>query len=126
MQFQADVRKVDRDLRMRLFLAQAEDAFRAMERALDALDGSAHDNVALGTLLRVARALKTDAGTLGLAVFADTARRLENALDQLRSGSVAGDRESVDIFVFANDSQAILMARPGGGRPSAGRADAGS
>ena len=94
---------IDHEAIVQVFLAQSEEGLFAMEEGLVALESRPEDSETLGEIFRVVHTLKGDAGSLGFAALAEFSHKLEDLLDDLRSGKAKATSDRVTLLLQAVD-----------------------
>ena len=94
---------------LQTFFAEAEELLTSMESALLRVDEGAHDAETLNEIFRAAHTIKGSAGLFGLHSIVGFTHIVENLLDQVRSGTMAIDRDLLSLLLNCRDHMAGLV-----------------
>jgi len=94
---------------LQTFFAEAEELLTSMEAALLRVDEGAHDAETLNEIFRAAHTIKGSAGLFGLHSIVGFTHIVENLLDQVRSGTMAIDRDLLSLLLNCRDHMAGLV-----------------
>jgi two-component system chemotaxis sensor kinase CheA len=112
--------EIDREALVQTFLAEAEEVFAHMERALVALEARPDDEELLNGLFRDAHTLKGSARLVAFDGVSDLAHDLESVLERLRKRTLAVNDVLVTLLLRSVDvlRGALAEAAAGNAAPS--------
>lgn len=96
---------------LRLFMAEAEEAFGVIEGGLLRMEQQPDDPEAVAQVFRAAHSLKGNASAFGLTALAALAHAVEDVLGDLREGRIATTPDRVTLLLASVDALRQLLAR---------------
>ncbi|MBI5444918.1 MAG: response regulator [Deltaproteobacteria bacterium] len=109
--------ELDRDRFVQQFLEEAAEHCASLGSALVRLEEDPRDRETLDEIFRAAHTIKGSARMMGFAAVSETAHRVEDLLDAVRSGTVPFEQTLSELLFEAIDAIAGLLDRISAGSP---------
>lgn len=94
---------------MGMFMDESHEHLQVLNQCLLALEKAPTDLGVVNEIFRVAHTLKGMAATMGFSKITDLTHKMENALDQIRTGETVVTEELIDLLFKCLDSLEILV-----------------
>ncbi len=94
---------------MGMFMDESHEHLQALNQCLLGLEKTPADLGLVNEIFRVAHTLKGMAATMGFSKIADLTHKMENTLDQIRTGETFATEKLIDLLFKCLDSLEILV-----------------
>ncbi len=99
----------DVDRHLETFRQEAEDLLREMEEVILLIEADPGDRDAVDRLFRAVHTIKGSGGMFGLTDIVSLAHHVEAVLEKVRSGTLAVERELIDLVLASRDHMSAMI-----------------